>query len=78
MGTIIVGDTNTHHRRWLRYSARNSAEGEALKTFCDNQGLQQMVKERTQSDYLLDLLLTDVDGVRCKVLPKIADHKLLL
>ena len=36
-----------------------------------------MVKEPTQGDYLLDLLLTDVDGVRCKVLLRIADHKLL-
>ena len=30
IGTIVVGDVNVHHKKWLRRSARNSAEGEGL------------------------------------------------
>ena len=36
--------------------------------------MQQIVTEVTREEYLLDLVLTDVDGTRCKVLPKIAEH----
>ena len=28
LGTILVRDMNVHHRRWLRFSSENSAEGE--------------------------------------------------
>ena len=28
LGTMIVGDMNVHHARWLRFSSRNSVEGE--------------------------------------------------
>jgi len=34
-----------------------------------------VVREPTRGDYLLDLALTDLDEVRCKIQPKIADHK---
>ena len=34
-----------------------------------------MVREPTRGEYLLDLALTDLDEVRCKVVAKIADHK---
>ena len=67
-----------HHIRWLRYSSRNSVEGEHLRDFADKAGLKQLVREPTRGDYLLDLALTDLDGVRCKVVSKIADHNGLL
>jgi hypothetical protein len=78
LGTIIIGDINIHHRKWLRYSNRNSAEGERLKTFCDGAGLRQVVKEPTRGEYLLDLVFTDLDELRYKSLPKIADHIAIL
>ena len=34
IGTVIVGDINVHHKKWLRRSAGNSADGEASRTFC--------------------------------------------
>ena len=75
LGTIVVGDLNLHHIRWPRYSLRNSAEGELLRGICDSNGLRQIVREPTRGDNLLDLALTDMDEVRCKVVGKIADHK---
>jgi hypothetical protein len=76
--TILLGDINVHHIGWLKNSSRNSEEGVALRTFCDGVGLRQIVTEPTRGDHLLDLILTDLDDVRCKVLPKIADHNGLL
>jgi hypothetical protein len=78
LGTIIVGDINVHHLRWLRYSSRNSAEGDKMRTFCVQHGFRQLVKEPTRGPNLLDLLMTDIDDVKCKVLPAIADHKGIL
>ena len=49
-----------------------------MKTFCDFHGLQQLVREPTREEYLLDLVCTDVCGSSVKVLPKIADHKAVL
>ena len=40
LGTIVVGDLNIHHIRWLRYSLRNSAEGALLRHICDANGLR--------------------------------------
>lgn len=80
LGTIIVGDMNVHHIRWLRFSSKSTPktpEGEALKQFCEDHALRQIVKEPTRGDYLLDLLLTDLEQVKCKVVQKVADHKAL-
>lgn len=35
--------------------------------------MQQLVREATRGKYLLDLILSDMEGVKCRVLPKIAD-----
>ena len=48
-----------------------------LRSFCVEAGMQQMVREATREQYLLDLVLTDVDGLRVQVLPKIADHSVV-
>ena len=37
-----------------------------------------MVREPTRDKYLLDLVLTDIEGAKCKVLPKLADHACVL
>ena len=42
-GTILSGDLNIHHARWLRHSNGNSIQGADLKTFCNNLGLQVFV-----------------------------------
>jgi hypothetical protein len=78
VGTVIIGDLNVHHKKWLRRSARNSVEGETLHQFCLDHGLQQLVKEATREQYLLDLVITDIDEAKCKVLPKVADHECVL
>ena len=78
IGTIIVGDINVHHKTWLRRSARNSAEGEELHKFALDAGMQQLVRGATRNQYLLDLVISDVEGLRCEVLSKIADHALVL
>jgi len=75
LGTICIGDLNVHHIGWLRHSGRNSSEGEFLRTICDSHGLRQLVTEPTRGDNLLDLALSDLEEVRCKVVGKLADHK---
>jgi hypothetical protein len=77
LGTIIVGDLNVHHIKWLGHSSRNSIEGEALRKFCDSSGLRQIVRGPTRGEYLLDLVITDLDEVKYKLLHKFADHKAL-
>ena len=39
---------------------------------------QQQVTKPTREDHLLDLVLTNMSGVRTSVLPCIADHKLVV
>jgi len=74
-GTLIMGDLNIHHKKWLRYSNGNTQIGTDLKAFCDYHGLFQLVKEPTRNDYLLDLAITDVIKSKASVLPQIADHR---
>ena len=77
-GVIFTGDLNIHHAKWLRHSNGNTVQGADLKIVCDNFGLQQMVREPTRNQYLLDLYLTDVPGTKMTVGPSIADHCFLL
>ena len=78
LGSIILGDLNAHNRQWLKHSSHNSTEGRALQDACDDIGLRQIVTKPTREDHLLDLVLTNIPGVRTKVLPSIADHKLVV
>jgi len=78
IGTILLGDLNIHHKKWLRFSRENSQLGERLLHICQDNGLKQVVKERTRGDYLLDLVLTDVSELMSvKVLPELSDHKVV-
>ena len=75
LGTLVVGDLNVHHESWLRYSNSTTAEGRALRDFCLRRGFEERVRKPTRGKHLLDLVLTDLHtDVRCKVLPKVADH----
>ena len=75
LGTIIIGDMNVHHLRWLRHSSRNSVEGDRLRSFCNQYGFQQLVSEPTREANTPDLVFTDIESVKCTVLPAISDHK---
>ncbi len=78
IGTIVLGDLNAHHKRWLKHSSHNSVEGSSLYTFCCDNGFKQLVREPTREDHLLDLVLTDMDeAIGATVLPKIADHNVV-
>ena len=78
LAAVIIGDMNVHLRRWLRFSNGDSPEGIALERFCLANSFRQLVHEPTRENYLLDLVLSSSDSVRCRVLPKIADHSVVL
>ena len=73
-GVIVLGDLNIHHRKWLRFSNRDTPEGEYLKSVCDDHDLRQIVDKPTRGQYLLDLCLTNLDRCKATVVNKIADH----
>ena len=78
IGTIIVGDLNVHHIRWLHFSSHTSVEGSLLWRFCTDHGFRQTVGAPTRGNHLLDLVLTDMDEVTDScVLLTIADHCLV-
>ena len=76
VATVIIGDLNVHHKRWLRYSSSVSVEGTALLRFCMATGLRQHVKEPTREEYLLDLVISDVNPRLVEVLPAISGRVL--
>ena len=75
IGFLIMGDCNIHQLRWLLHSNANTAEGELLKRICDEHSLKQMIDEPTRGDYLLDLVLTDLENCKTQVVAPIADHR---
>ena len=78
VGTILLGDINVHHRKWLRFSNDNTTIGERLHDICHEAGLKQVVNEPTRGDYLLDLVLTDIpELLTVRVLPEISDHRVV-
>ena len=83
LGSLVVGDLNVHNCSWLRHSARNTLEGRTLEETCRELGLRQRVREPTRRDndtghnYLLDLVLTNLEEVGCTVEPGVSDHKLV-
>jgi hypothetical protein len=78
IGTIAVGDINVHSCRWLRYSSGESAEGTALELVSRDLGAKQVVKSPTRGDYLLDLVISDIEGVRAEVVPGVSDHDIVI
>ena len=53
----------------------NSADGELLHDLCADEGMKRLVQGATRGLYSWDLVLTDWEGAKCKVLPKVADHR---
>ena len=78
LGILLCGDLNIHHKKWLHYSHSNTSMGEELHSLCKDFDLIQHVHEPTRNDYLLDLALSNIEGVSVKVIPSIADHRGLL
>ena len=76
VGLLLVGDVNVHHRRWLRFSRCNTTVGQRLWEICQSHGLVQRVGAPTRKDYLLDLVLSDLN-VDTRVLPGITDHDIV-
>ena len=76
--SIILGDMDAHHIRWLGFSNGHSPADVQLKHVCDEADLRQLVKEPTRNEYLLDLCLSDLKQVQVQIKPKIADHHALL
>ncbi len=78
VATILVGDLNLHHTRWLRHSASVSVEGTTMFRFCKDAGLKQLVKRPTRDNHLLDLVIADIDASFVEILPRISDHNMVL
>ena len=78
VGTIAIGDMNVHAKQWLRWSAGESREGTALFRSCQKLCAQQVVREPTREQYLLDLVIANIDGVKAKVIPGISDHEIVI
>ena len=76
IGVVLMGDMNIHHRKWLRYSNGNTGVGESLWHLCQEYGLLQRVSQPTRKEYLLDLVLSDLD-VKVSVVPGITDHDIV-
>ena len=60
MATILAGDLNIHHRRWLVHSNFVSADGSAIFWFCCTTVLKQHVRILTRDNYLLDFIISDI------------------
>ena len=75
IGVYVIGDMNIHHKKWLRHSAGNTAEGQELQDICTQYNLVEKVQAPTRGQHLLDLVLTSMpDHTTAKLLPQIADH----
>ena len=70
LGSIILGDTNVHNKRWLTHANHNNIEGTELQKACNDIGLQQKMKKPTREDHLLDFVLTNVPGAKTKIYNK--------
>ena len=77
VATMIIGDLNVHHTRWLKHSTSVSVEGTSLFRFCLAQGLKQQVTKPTRDENLLDLVISDLKAVKVSVLPKVSDHNMV-
>ena len=77
LGTILVGDMNVHQISWLRHSSGDTPEGRELQAQSGECNFRQMVRSPTRGEYLLDLVLSDLEGLKCEVIPVVADHRLV-
>ena len=74
--TYVLGDLNVWHKKWLRFSPTNTAEGELLHQTCKKHSLKEVVRQPTRGENLLDLVLTSLpEKTTTRLLPAVADHK---
>ena len=78
-GTLLTGDLNIHHKRWLRFSHSNTPEGAQLHNICKQHNLTETIRAPTRNDYLLDPFFTTLPSqTKSTVLSKIADRNATL
>ena len=78
IGTIVIGDLNLHHKWWLKHSADVTVEGSTMYKFTCDRNFKQIVRGPTRYEYLLDLVITDLDeAINATIFPRIADHNLV-
>ena len=56
---LLIGAFNVHHQDWLNSQTTESA-GRRTQQLSDNLGLQQIVKDPTTGENILDLAMTDL------------------
>ena len=56
VGAIIKGDLSLHRRMRLRFPSVGTPAGTRMGDSCDESDLQQLVREATRSDNLLDFV----------------------
>ena len=56
---LLIGDFNVHHKDWLSSRTTDNA-GRRTQQLSDNLGLQQIVKDPTRGENILDLAMTDL------------------
>ena len=78
IGIMLLGDLNLHSTRWLVHSSSNTSEAGLMRNICRRKGLHQIVRQPTRGQYLLDLAFTDIESASVVVMPKIADHAILV
>ena len=66
--SVLLGDLNVYHRRWLKFFNTNSWEGGVLCSTCKEIGLTQLIREPTREEHLLDLVLSSVLEMKTVVL----------
>ena len=74
IATVIVGDMNCHHEEWLTHSHGTTREGKLLEQVAASHGLKQKVRQPTRGQYLLDLVLTDLQSLSCIVVPGVLEN----
>ena len=62
---------------YVRFSSGVTVEGTSLFRFCLANGLKQLVKQPTREDNLLDLAISDLEGI-VVLLPQISNHNMVL
>lgn len=67
-----------HSHRWSRWSSSESAEGTALAQTCRDLGVSQVVRGPTRESYLLDLAMTDIHGLKAKVIPGVSNRSIVI
>ena len=74
----MIGDSNIHDNKWLRFPYSDTTIRTKLKTFCDFHGLFQIVRKPTRHKFLLILAITGIPKSTATVYPIIANHNAVL